>query len=118
MGKQRFAAGTAARPQLSATTTEAHVQNAAMGTAVGNSAAALARVAVVASVRAQSAARMVGAARRSLCRRAGARPGPVHENAVPVRGSDLHRVDPYEGYPASSRADCLGAPLARDPAPV
>ena len=77
MGKQRSTSGTAARLQLSAATTEAHVQNAAMGKAVGDPTAALARVAVVASVRAQTAARVVGAARRSLCRRAGARPGPL-----------------------------------------
>jgi hypothetical protein len=43
MGKQRSTAGAAARPQLSAATTEVHAQNAAMGKAVGNSSAALAR---------------------------------------------------------------------------
>ena len=81
MGKQRSTGGAAARPQLSAAT-EAHVQNAAMGKAVGDPTAPLARAAVVASVRAESPAWVVGAAGRHLGRSAGASASPINQDAV------------------------------------
>lgn len=114
-GERRSAAGTAARRQASEAATEAHLRDAAMGKGARDSTAPLARAAVVASVRAQSAARVVGAARRRLGRRAGASAGAINQDAVQVRCSPLHRVDPLARCQADRRAARLAAPPAHDP---
>jgi hypothetical protein len=94
---------------------EAHPQDAAVGKEAKNSTATLARIGVVASVRAPSSTRVVRATGRRLGRCLRASADPFLSDAVPVRCSPLLAVDPFEGFRAKRRADRLGAPPPLDP---